>query len=103
MTNVLRLLNTILIKEAAYVQFYIRSYKMENVQVALIPIIGIQQKTFVLIALTLIFMMQKLKNANVPCLLLLNIMENVLLVIILIIGMTLPECALLAQKLMSLV
>lgn len=76
---------------------------MENVQVALIPIIGIQQKTLVLIALTLIFMMQKLKNANVPCLLLLNIMENVLLVIILIIGMTLPECALLAQKLMSLV
>lgn len=76
---------------------------MENVQVALIPIIGIQQKTLVLIALTLIFMMQKLKNANVLFLLLLNIMENVLLVIILIIGMTLPECALLAQKLMSLV
>lgn len=93
----------ILIKEAAYVQYYIHSYKMENVQVALIPIIGIQQKTLVLIALTLIFMMQKLKNANVLFLLLLNIMENVLLVIILIIGMTLPECALLAQKLMSLV
>lgn len=43
-------------------------------------------------------MTQRLKSANVHFPLLLNTMENVSLVIILITGMTLQECALHAQK-----
>ena len=71
---------------------------MENVHHAHIQIIGILKLTHVLIALILTFMTHKLKGVNAPLQLLLNIMENVLLVTILIIGMTLPECVLLVQK-----
>lgn len=88
----------ILIKEVVYAQSYIHFYKMENVHHAHIQTIGIPKLTHVLIAPILTFMTHKLKSVNAPLQPHLNIMENALLVTILIIGMTLLECVLLAQK-----
>lgn len=100
-TDVQKLSSMILIKEVVFVQFYIHFYRMENAYLAHIQTTGIHSPILVLTVLTLILTTLNPKNADALHQLPTNTMENALPVIILITGMTLPECVSLVQKLIS--
>ncbi len=96
--NVHKRLSMIHTSAAVSAQFFIHFYRMVNVLLALIQIIGTPKQIHVRIAQIPTFMTLKVGNASVLRVLHLNSMENVLHATIHTTGMKRPECALLALK-----